>query len=136
MDMSLTTPALLFPAISLLLLAYTNRFLVLAQVIRQLARMEEATPSELVLRQVAMLRRRIALIRMMQTFAVISFLFCTLSMFAIFLGASQIGVVVFGASLVLLAASLLVSLAEVITSTDAINVELQALEQRAARDGR
>lgn len=135
MNMTLTTPALLFPAISLLLLAYTNRFLVLAQVIRQLARMEEETPSDLVLRQVAMLRRRIALIRMMQTFAVISFLFCTLSMFAIFLGASQAGVVMFGTSLVLLAASLLVSLAEVITSTNAINVELQALEQRAARDG-
>ena len=135
MEMSLTTPALLFPAISLSLLAYTNRFLVLAQVIRQPARMEEDTPSELVLRQVAMLRRRIALIRMMQTFAVISFLLCTLSMFALFLGTAQTGVLMFGASLVLLAASLLVSLAEVMTSTDAINVELQALEQRAARDG-
>ena len=133
--MSLTTPALLFPAISLLLLAYTNRFLVLAQVIRQLARMEQEAPSDLVLRQVGMLRRRIALTRLMQTFAVVSFLLCTLSMLALFSGWADTGVALFGASLLTLTVSLLFSLAEVITSTNAINVELEALERRAARGG-
>jgi hypothetical protein len=35
-QLSLTTPALLFSAISLLLLAYTNRFLAYASVVRNL----------------------------------------------------------------------------------------------------
>jgi Protein of unknown function (DUF2721). len=36
MEINLTTPALLFPAISLLLLAYTSRFLALAALMREL----------------------------------------------------------------------------------------------------
>ena len=128
--MTLTTPALLFPAISLLLLAYTNRFLVLAQLIRQLARLERDDQGEMVMRQIGMLRRRIALTRLMQTCAVVSFLLCTLSMFALFVGGALAGVWLFGASLLTLSVSLLFSLAEVITSNNAINVELEALEKR------
>ena len=128
--MTLTTPALLFPAISLLLLAYTNRFLVLSQLIRQLARLERDDQGEMVMRQIGMLRRRIALTRLMQTCAVVSFLLCTLSMFALFVGGALAGVWLFGASLLTLSVSLLFSLAEVITSNNAINVELEALEKR------
>lgn len=128
--MTLTTPALLFPAISLLLLAYTNRFLVLAQLIRQLKQMDRDKDHGVIARQLAMLRKRIILTKRMQTFGVLSFFVCTLSMFALFLGWQATGVVCFGLSLVMLSVSLLYSLYEVVISTDAINVELEDFEER------
>ena len=64
--MDLTTPALLFPAISLLLLAYTNRFLVLAQLIRQLKQMDSEDDYALIARQIGMRKKRIVLTKRMQ----------------------------------------------------------------------
>ena len=143
--MDLTTPALLFPAISLLLLAFTNRFLVLAQLIRQLKQMDSDYPTRdmlalqlhdteedhaLIARQIGMLRKRIVLTKRMQAFGVLSFFLCTVSMFLLFLGADLPGVIAFGASLVLLSFSLLYSLYEIQISTNAINVELASFEAR------
>lgn len=128
--MNLTTPALLFPAISLLLLAYTNRFLVLAQLIRQLKQMESERDQQIIARQFGTLRKRIVLVKRMQATGVLSFLLCTVSMFALFLGTQTLGVICFGASLILLSLSLLYSLYEIIISTDAINVELEDFEVR------
>lgn len=131
--MNLTTPALLFPAISLLLLAYTNRFLVLAQLIRQLRQMESERDQQIIARQLGTLRKRIVLVKRMQATGVLSFLLCTVSMFGLFLGAQTFGVICFGASLILLSVSLLYSLYEIIISTDAINVELEDFEARQQR---
>lgn len=128
--MTLTTPALLFPAISLLLLAYTNRFLVLAQLIRQLRQMDTEEDHALIARQISMLRKRILLTKRMQTFGVLSFFVCTLSMFVLFLGIELAGTVAFGISLILLSISLLYSLYEIVISTDAINVELESFEAK------
>lgn len=128
--MSLTTPALLFPAISLLLLAYTNRFLTLATIIRQMHPGEGVTVGALTLRQLGGLRRRVSLIRHMQTGAVLSFLLCALSMFAIFIDRDLAGRVLFGLSLVALAVSLVLSLLEVLLSTEALNVVLDDMAPR------
>jgi len=128
--LDLTTPALLFPAISLLLLAYTNRFLVLAQLIRQLKQMDSEDDHALIARQIGMLRKRIVLTKRMQTFGVLSFFLCTVSMFLLFLGSEMPGIVAFGISLVLLSLSLLYSLYEIQISTNAINVELSNFEAR------
>ncbi|KAA3654052.1 MAG: DUF2721 domain-containing protein [Proteobacteria bacterium] len=127
--MDITTPALLFPAISLLLLAYTNRFLTLAQVIRQLAGSGDGDMA-LARAQIPGLKRRISLIRFMQTFAVISFLLCALAMLAIFLAHSSLGHWLFGLSIVTLAVSLVLSLIEVVISTQALSVVVADLEQR------
>ena len=128
--MTITTPALLFPAISLLLLAYTNRFLVLAQLIRQLRQMDTEEDHALIARQLGMLRKRMVLTKRMQAFGVLSFFVCTVSMFVLFLGAQMAGAITFGLSLVLLSVSLLYSLYEIIISTNAINVELEYFEAR------
>lgn len=128
--MTMTTPALLFPAISLLLLAYTNRFLVLAQLIRQLNNREGEQVRDLAKRQIVNLRQRIVLIRSMQRWGVISFLLCTLSMFALFLSWEMAGQILFGASLVSLLLSLVMSLFEIQISCNAINIELESLENR------
>lgn len=128
-DLHLTTPALLFPAISLLFLAYTNRFLVLAQLIRQLHGNNRDEVKDIVARQLKNLRQRLVLMKWMQALGVTSFLFCASSMGAIFLGAPGIGQGLFGASLACLTASLVVSLYEVGVSTVAIELELSDLER-------
>ncbi|ASD66016.1 MULTISPECIES: DUF2721 domain-containing protein [Pseudoalteromonas] len=132
--MTLTTPGLLFPAISLLLLAYTNRFLVLAQLIRELNAREGDTIRSLVKAQIENLRKRIRLIRRMQVWGVIAFLLCTSSMFALFLEISLLGVTLFGASLCSLTLSLLLSLYEIHISCDAIELELQNIEKKPQQD--
>lgn len=126
--MNVTTPALLFPAISLLLLAYTNRFLTLASLIRKLAEAESSLCNQARLRQIDLLRRRISLTKRMQVAGVFSFLLCTLSMFALFISVDRLGLMLFGASLVMLSISLVFSLWEVLISTNALNVQLQDLE--------
>lgn len=125
--MDITTPALLFPAISLLLLAYTNRFLTLAQVIRQLHASSDRHAS-VVRRQIPGLKHRIVLIKYMQGFAVLSFLLCSLSMFALFVQEVFPGKLLFGVSMLALTISLLLSLAEVLISTNALAVVVEDLE--------
>tara|TARA_Y100000588_G_C14156418_1_gene882818 strand:- start:67 stop:462 length:396 start_codon:yes stop_codon:yes gene_type:complete len=128
--MTLTTPALLFPAISLLLLAYTNRFLVLAQLIRELNAREGSTNRPIVLAQIDNLKKRIKLIRSMQVWGVFSFLLCTVSMFSLFIAQQLLGIILFGISLFCLMASLIISLYEIHISCDAIKIELQNIEKK------
>ena len=129
--MTLTTPALLFPAISLLLLAYTNRFLTVAQVIRQLRALERnAYEQQNGKKQLISLKKRVVIIKRMQLFGVISFLLCTLSMFALFIQQELAGEILFGISLLQLSASLLLSLYEVALSTQALNLAVADLEQK------
>ncbi|CCQ09486.1 FIG00949658: hypothetical protein [Pseudoalteromonas luteoviolacea B = ATCC 29581] len=132
--MTLTTPALLFPAISLLLLAYTNRFLVLAQLIRELNAREGDTIRPLVVAQIENLRKRINLIRRMQVWGVVSFILCTLSMFAVFISMTSLGIWLFGISLCALTLSLLLSLYEIHISCDAISIELSNIEKKKQQD--
>jgi hypothetical protein len=129
MELTLTTPALLFPAISLLLLAYTNRFLTLANLIRELHARYKANPDEILMAQIKNLRYRIYIIKNMQAFGVASFFLCVLAMFFLFFNLEIIGKFSFGAALVLLMVSLAYSMREVSVSVDALNYRLSDLEQ-------
>lgn len=131
--MTITTPSLLFPAISLLMLAYTNRFVTLANVIRQLSNLENAPSKDLVIRQIHNLRIRMTVIRLMQAFGVLSFVFCTLSMFSLLLAWQTAGMYLFAVSLILLVVSLLFSFYEVNISTTAINIELEKFDAQIAK---
>lgn len=130
MELNLTTPALLFPAISLLLLAYTNRFLTLASLIRELHRSYKDNPEDVIIAQISNLRYRVKLIRNMQIYGVSSFFGCVLAMFFLFAGQNRVGGYVFGFSLLLLLVSLGISLREVQVSVDALNYRLSDLEKR------
>ena len=127
-EITLTTPALLFPAISLLLLAYTNRFLTLATLIRQLHSKYQENPSGMLIGQIENLRRRVGLIRNMQALGISSLLLCVLCMFLLFASEYVIGWWVFGISLFLLMLSLALSLQEIIISVKALNIQLSDLE--------
>ncbi len=128
MEFSLTTPALLFPAISLLLLAYTNRFLAIAALIRNLHSQYKANPTHNIIGQIKNLRRRMFLIRNMQAFGVVSLLLCVLCMFVLFEGYTKLGEQVFGVSLVLLMISLGLSVWEIQISVKALNIQLNDLQ--------
>lgn len=128
MEITLTTPALLFPAISLLLLAYTNRFLAIASIIRQLHKMYMEDPKSVLEGQLKNLRLRLFLIRAMQFVGVASLFLCVLAMFFIYLKIGQWGSYIFGISLVFLLLSLFISLREIQLSTKALEIELSGME--------
>lgn len=125
----ITTPALLFPAISLLLLAYTNRFLVIAQLIRSLYKQLNESQEQVMREQISHLRQRIVLIRHMQAWGVGAFICCTLSMMMLFVHHEQIGNYLFAASLIMLLISLIYSLYEILISGYALNIQLKHLEK-------
>jgi len=129
MDLTLTTPALLFPAISLLLLAYTNRFLSLAALTRELYMRYKEQPDPRVKGQLTNLRYRLGIIRNMQVLGVASFFLCVLCMFVMFAGLPTLGTWIFGASLLLLLASLGLSLREVQVSIDALMLQIADLDE-------
>lgn len=132
--MNITTPALLFPAISLLLLAYTNRFVVLAQLVRQLRRSLEGNNNTRVVLQIENLRTRLRLIRRMQALAVMSFLFSTLAMLLRLFDLVRLAETSLGAALLLLSASLFCSLIEILLSTTAIEIELHEVSRSVASE--
>jgi len=127
--MSLTTPALLFPAISLLLLAYTNRFLVITQLIRSLYKQNDTNPDLDIRKQILHLRVRIIAIRRMQVAGISSFILCVVTMFAIFVQQLYLANIFFAGSMVLLLVSLIISLYEVQISGQALQLQLKNLEQ-------
>lgn len=123
-ELSLTTPALLFPAISLLMLAYTNRFVVLAQLIRDLHAQYLQQASDQLIGQIRNLQRRIGIIRWMQIFAALSFFFCVASMFLIFASLIVPAELIFAGSLILLLISLALLVYELQISVHALNIQL------------
>lgn len=125
MEFSLTTPALLFPAISLLLLAYTNRFSAIAKLIRELHAGSKAVPHLRIAGQLYSLGYRIRLIRSMQVFGVASFFGCVLCMFFLFLNLRISAKITFAISLILLLISLALSLREVHVSVDALSLQMR-----------
>ena len=128
--MSLGTPALLFGAIALTLLAYTNRFFVLARLIRDIHAHKDGEDATLEKKQIPNLRIRIRLVQAMQAFGVLSFLFCTLSMLFVFLDSIHTGETLFIISVISLMLSLLFSLWEVLLSTKALDFVLDDFNKR------
>ncbi len=129
MDFNLSTPALLFPAISLLFLAYTNRFLTLANLIRELYARYKVERDPKIKGQLHNLRYRIGIIRHMQIFGVLAFLGSALCMFLLFAGLEMSAKYLFGASLISLLISLLLSLMELFVSIDALKLQIADVDQ-------
>lgn len=130
MELTLNTPALLFPTISLLLLAYTNRFVAIGARIRNLHLQHKETPSYFLIVQIKVLRLRVRLIRDLQVIGILCLLFCVLTMFLIFENQQQYAKKVFVISLILLMISFSLSAIEIILSTKALNIQLHDLENK------
>lgn len=127
MTIDIATPAMLFPAISLLLLAYTNRFLTLASIIRNFSKekWDDNTAA-----QIQNLRQRIQFIKRMQIAGVVSFFLCVVSMLAIYLTYQLVGNWIFAASLICLLYSLWMSVREILISVEALDVHLNGIKSK------
>lgn len=121
LTLDITTPAVMFPSVSLLLLAYTNRFLALAALIRQ---MDSCTNNSIQLEQIANLNLRMLYIKRMQYLGVSSLLMCVVSMFFIFFNINLLGILAFVISLLLMIVSLIYSLKEIKISLNALKIHL------------
>ena len=129
MEISFNTPALLFPAISLIMLAYTNRFLALSSRVRNLHdKYQNQEQKQLIHGQIKNLRYRLKLIKNMQALGVVTFLGCILCMYLIYIQLMLAANVVFAISLLSFSASLLLSLLEIQLSTKALELELSDME--------
>jgi len=131
-QITLTTPALLFSAISLILLAYTNRFLGYATLIRGLHEKFKNNPNELLKDQIVNLRKRLYLTKNMQVFGVTSLFLCVGTMFLIFIGQQSVAVWVFGIALIMMIASLGISIYEIQISVRALDLHLSDMEHDSA----
>lgn len=129
MELSLNVPAFIFPTVSLLMLAYTNRFLAIANLIRNLHSKYQDNHDATLLAQIGNLRLRLNLIRNMQAIGVLSLFLSVTSMFLIFENRMQWATATFAASLIALMVSLGISVAEIYQSTKALNIQLRDIEE-------
>lgn len=125
---TLTTPALLFSAVSLILLAYTNRFIAYTTVVRNLYKQYKENPTSVLKGQIFNLRKRLYLIRTMQILGVASLFLCVITMFLIFVGSQLIAAYIFGVALLMLCASLAISIWEIQISVKALELHLSNME--------
>lgn len=125
MVLSIETPALLFSATSLILLAYTNRFLTIAQIVRGLKKNYEENENKHILLEIKNLSLRITLIRHMQMYGVLSLFFSVFAMTLLFFDINDWGIAMFALSLLLLLLSLAISFWEISISVKALKVHLK-----------
>jgi hypothetical protein len=127
--LTISTPALLFPAVSLLFLAYTNRFLHLAALVRQLHRDWVERQDDCLRAQIDNMRKRLALIRWMQLLGAVSILLCVVAMVAVMLEANLTGWIAFFAALLFMGGSLFCLILEVACSGGALKILLDRVER-------
>lgn len=128
--LDLTTPSLLFSAISLILLAYTNRFLSYASVVRALKEKHQQTHDPKDIAQIANLRKMLYLTRSMQILGILSLLLCVIAMFFIYVSWQIFAAWIFGIALLLLAASLCVCIWEINISVKALEIHLEDISSK------
>lgn len=133
-DFSLSTPTLLFSAVSLILLAYTNRFMGYGQLVRTLYEKFQENKDDMLLYQIRNLRQRLHLVRFMQLFGILSLFLCVVSMFLIYINVHQLALIAFGIALLLLILSLAVSAWEIHISTLAVEMHLRDMENFAQKE--
>ncbi len=134
MNLSIETPALLFSATSLILLAYTNRFLTIAQIVRGLKKTYDIEHNKSILIEIKNLNLRLTLIRYMQLFGVLSLFLSVFGMLVLFIEWQLIGIYIFGASLLSLLISLGISFWEISISVKALRVHLSDLLVNETKD--
>ncbi len=127
-QLTLTTPALLFSAISLIMLAYTNRFLAYAAIIRNLHDKYKQKKDSILIAQIKNIKQRLYLTRSMQIFGISSLLLCVLTMFLIYIQQHNIAIWVFGFALLLLIISLSLLIIEIQISVKALEHHISDIE--------
>lgn len=133
-ELTLTTPSLLFSAVSLLLLAYTNRFIAYAQVIRNLKDQYMKDPTHMTAGQIKNLRKRLYLTRSMQVQGISSLFLCVVTMFLIYIHLNTLAVYSFAFALILLIMSLGTSVWEIYISVQALDIYLSDMSKKQDKE--
>lgn len=134
MEITLTTPAILFSTISLLYVAYTNRFVAISNLIRSLKVRYLQTHDQSILNQISNLRIRVLLIRNMQFAGIIALLFSVVTMIFIYFGEQNIASVLFAMSLISLVYSMSLAAREIWISVNSLNIELDSIQELKKED--
>ena len=124
-EITISTPALVFPALSVLMLAYTNRFIAISKRVRTLHSEHKSNPQDNVLKQIQSLHKRLMFIRNMQFLAITGFLINMISIFLILINQAQLATILFGISLIAIIMSLIISVLEINMSVQAMTYELE-----------
>ena len=127
MTLHVETPALLFSATSLIMLAYTNRFLTIASIVRGLKKNYDEIKNKSILLEIKNLNLRLTLIRYMQLFGVLCLFLSVFAMLLLFLELQTAGIYLFGISMLCLLISLAISFWEISISVNALRVHLSDL---------
>ena len=127
MTLTIETPTLLFSACSLILLAYTNIFLTIAQLIRGLKKTYLEKENQSILLEIKNLNLRLSLIRYMQLCGVLCLFLSVFTMLLLYVGLINYGIYFFGASLLFLLVSLGISFWEISISVHALRLHLKDL---------
>lgn len=127
-QLTLTTPALLFSAISLIFLAFTNRFLAYAQIIRNLHASYKEEPKAALQQQINNLKKRLKMIQLMQILGISSLLLCVMCMGLLYLNFYILAEILFAIALILLVLSLAISILEIQISVKALDFHLNDME--------
>ncbi|MEZ0608369.1 DUF2721 domain-containing protein [Fibrella sp. WM1] len=133
MELTISTPALLFSTVSLLMIAFTNRFLAISSLIRDLHEKFRTNPETVYVQQIKSLHKRLRLIRNIQILAVLSLLVSAVCMFVIYKGSQVLASYLFGLALLLQIAALVISVWEISISINALQIELSDMEKELGR---
>lgn len=133
MELTISTPALLFSTVSLLMIAFTNRFLAISSLIRDLHEKFRTNPETVYVKQIKSLHKRLRLIRNIQILAVLSLLVSAVCMFVIYKGSQVLASYLFGLALLLQIAALVISVWEISISINALQIELSDMEKELGR---
>ena len=128
-ELTIITPTLLFSAVSLIMLAYTNRFLSYAQLVRTLKDRYMEDRSMVTHAQIQNFRKRLKLTRNMQIFGVVSLLLCVVTMFLIYINLQFLSAIIFAVALILFIISLALSVWELLLSTKSLNIYLSDMDK-------
>lgn len=128
-ELTLITPTFLFSAISLILLAFTNRFLAYTSLVRSLKEKYLEDKSKVTKAQIENLKKRLRLTRLMQLYGVASLLLCVATMFLIYVGYQKVSAIIFGVALIFLIISLSLSVWEINISSNSIKIHLSDMEK-------
>ena len=126
----ISTPAIVFPALSVLMLAYTNRFIAISKRVRSLHEEYLSESSQVIYRQISVMHKRLNYIRNMQILAIFGFLINVISIFLILLNIEVIATYMFATSLIFIAASLGVAMLEIYHSVNALSLQLDEDENQ------
>ena len=133
MTLHIETPALLFSSTSLILLAYTNRFLTVATIVRGLKKTYKEKENKMILLEIKNLNLRLTLIRYMQMAGVLSLFLSVFAMMMLFLEQQLSSIYLFGLSLFCLLISLGLSFWEINISVDALRLHLSDLVEKEVK---